>query len=166
MFLKFARQYSKNDAITFTWLCKQIGWPLTLPRTVIDLVHLEAVFDVLDLYLWLSYRFIDLFPDTNTVRDMQKELDAIIQTGIVQLTRLLKNSETGTNSATNVSDDDNFEINTQKQNYYRGPQSMNNHETLRGRGRLTERLLAQGLLTPSMLQELQREWTQVTNQFS
>ena len=26
------------------------------------------------------------------------------------------------------------------------------------RGRLTERLLAQGLLTPSMLQELRKEW--------
>lgn len=29
-----------------------------------------------------------------------------------------------------------------------------------GRGRLTERLLAQGLLTPNMLQELKKEWTQ------
>lgn len=28
------------------------------------------------------------------------------------------------------------------------------------RGRLTERLLAQGLLTPSMLQELRKEWDQ------
>lgn len=100
VFLQFARQYSKNDAITFTWLCKQIGWPLTLPKTILDLVHLEAVFDVLDLYLWLSYRFIDLFPDTDTVRDMQKELDAIIQAGIVQLTRLLKNSESGKYSRT------------------------------------------------------------------
>lgn len=27
-----------------------------------------------------------------------------------------------------------------------------------GRGRLTERLLAQGLLTPTMLEELQNEW--------
>jgi hypothetical protein len=31
-----------------------------------------------------------------------------------------------------------------------------------GRGRLTERLLAQGLLTPNMMQALQREWSQVT----
>jgi hypothetical protein len=30
-----------------------------------------------------------------------------------------------------------------------------------GRGRLTERLIAQGLLTPNMLQELRREWQQV-----
>lgn len=36
------------------------------------------------------------------------------------------------------------------------------------RGRLTERLLAQGLLTPNMLQELKKEWDQSTasNRFS
>lgn len=27
-----------------------------------------------------------------------------------------------------------------------------------GKGRLTERLLAQGILTPNMLQELKKEW--------
>ncbi|KAK0163274.1 hypothetical protein PV327_006974 [Microctonus hyperodae] len=150
MFLKFARQYSKNEPITFNWLCHQIGWPLQPPKSIIDLVHLEAVFDVLDLYLWLSYRFVDLFPDTNTVRDIQRELDAIIQEGIVQLTKLLKNSETA--SAT---DEDNFQLNTQKQKYYREPTGENF-----GKGKLTERLLSQGLLTPNMLQELQREWTQ------
>ena len=58
-----------------------------------ELVHLEAVFDVLDLYLWLSYRFSDLFPDIDRVRVTQNELDNIIQAGVVQLTRLLKNSE-------------------------------------------------------------------------
>lgn len=30
-----------------------------------------------------------------------------------------------------------------------------------GKGRLTERLLAQGLLTPNMLDELQKEWNKV-----
>lgn len=29
------------------------------------------------------------------------------------------------------------------------------------KGRLTERLLAQGLLTPNMLNELQKEWSKV-----
>jgi len=57
MFLKFARQYSRNEAITHDWLCHQIGWPFACPKTMIDLLHLESVFDVLDLYLWLSYRF-------------------------------------------------------------------------------------------------------------
>lgn len=34
-----------------------------------------------------------------------------------------------------------------------------------GRGRLTERLIAQGLLTPHMLQELKKEWRQVKSLF-
>jgi len=37
------------------WLCRQLGWPFQAPRTIADLVHLEAVFDVLDLYLWLRF---------------------------------------------------------------------------------------------------------------
>ena len=57
MFLKFSRQYSRNEALTFDWLGRQIGWPFACPNTLLDLVHLESVFDVLDLYLWLSYRF-------------------------------------------------------------------------------------------------------------
>lgn len=94
-----------------------------MPRTILDLIHLEGVFDVLDLYLWLrynkinryifnfllcfyiyfiilysyffSYRFMDLFPDGEMVRDVQKELDALIEAGIVRLTNLLLNSEAG-----------------------------------------------------------------------
>lgn len=107
--------------ITFDWLCRNIGWPLQPPKTIIDLVHLEAVFDVLDLYLWLSYRFTDLFKDAALVRDMQKELDAIIQQGVVQITRLLRNSETGISSGASAApDEDEFVINSKKQNYLRG----------------------------------------------
>ncbi|CAB3370056.1 Hypothetical predicted protein [Cloeon dipterum] len=151
MFLKFARQYSKNEAITFDWLCRNIGWPFSAPRTIIDLVHLEAVFDVLDLYLWLSYRFMDLFPDANLVRDMQNELDAIIQQGVFQLTRLLKNSEQGR-------DEDEFTMSRYKQ--ARMKKRIPVEEATLPSGRLTERLLAQGLLTPNMLQELRKEWNQ------
>ncbi|CAG9835669.1 unnamed protein product [Diabrotica balteata] len=160
MFLKFSRQYSKNEMITFDWLCRNIGWPLQPPKTILDLVHLEAVFDVLDLYLWLSYRFVDLFNEPNLVRDMQRELDQIIQQGIVQLTRLLRNSETGISSGTGAADDEEFAMSRQKQTYLRGQKPL----TL-GKGKLTERLLAQGILTPTMLQELKKEWNKgsVTN---
>ncbi|KAJ4433012.1 RNA helicase [Periplaneta americana] len=161
MFLKFARQYSKNEALTLDWLCRNLGWPFASPKTILDLVHLEAVFDVLDLYLWLSYRFMDLFPAANLVRDMQGELDAMIQQGVFQLTRLLKNSETGVSSGTTSAiDEDDFAINHHKQSYLRG--SKDSHPPRVGGGRLTERLLAQGLLTPNMLQELRKEWTQVS----
>lgn len=162
MFLKFARQYSKNEAITFDWLCRNIGWPVQTPKTIIDLVHLEAIFDVLDLYLWLSYRFLDLFGEANLVRDMQKELDMVIQQGIVQLTKLLRNSETGYSSGVvSAPDEDMFQINMAKQSYLSEPKNSQI-----GRGRLTERLLAQGLLTPSMLQELKQEWSSGHNRDS
>jgi ATP-dependent RNA helicase SUPV3L1/SUV3 len=55
LMLQFARQYSRNEALTLDWLCRNIGWPFAPPKTIIDLVHLEAVFDVLDLYLWFRY---------------------------------------------------------------------------------------------------------------
>ncbi|KAI5641916.1 hypothetical protein NE865_05915 [Phthorimaea operculella] len=87
------RQYSRNEPITKTWLCNAVDWPMPLPKTIMDLVHLESVFDVLELYLWLSYRFPDMFPDVKLVREMETELDAIIQQGIFQITRLLRNSE-------------------------------------------------------------------------
>nr|CAG4646068.1 EOG090X01V1 [Macrothrix elegans] len=100
MFLKFARQYSRNETISFDWLVQQLGWPFACPYKLMDLVHLESVFDVLDLYLWLSYRFPDLFPDANLVRDMQKELDCLIEDGVANITKLLKNSETATSTGT------------------------------------------------------------------
>ncbi|KAL8186968.1 UNVERIFIED_CONTAM: ATP-dependent RNA helicase supv3l1, mitochondrial [Gekko kuhli] len=102
--LKFARQFSRNEPLTFDWLCRHINWPLTPPRNIKDLVHLEAVHDVLDLYLWLSYRFMDMFPDTSLVRDIQKELDDIIQIGVLNITRLIRVSE-ATSGTVTVPDD-------------------------------------------------------------
>lgn len=123
MFLKFARQYSRNEPITFNWLCTQVGWPFSLPRTILDLVHLEAVFDVLDLYLWLSYRFIDIFPEGNLVRDIQKELDEIIQQGVIQITKLLQNSESAISS--NQPDEDSFALSQNKEHAIRGKENYN-----------------------------------------
>lgn len=113
-FLKFARQFSQNEPLTLSWLCKQIGWPLQPPKVLADLVHLESVFDVLDLYLWLSYRFPDMFPDVNQVRYMQQELDSIIQIGVYNITSLLKaiKSESSSEDAitVEVDDDDDFDM--------------------------------------------------------
>uniref|UniRef100_A0A1A9UFI9 ATP-dependent RNA helicase SUV3 homolog, mitochondrial n=1 Tax=Glossina austeni TaxID=7395 RepID=A0A1A9UFI9_GLOAU len=141
MLLKIARQYSRNEPITFDFISKNCGWPLSLPKTILDLVHLESVFDVMDLYLWLSYRFMDLFPDASTVRIAQRDLDEIIRQGVFQITRLLKNSESVTYSTRRI---------TQTKESGVGNAGI--------RGRLTDRLIAQGLLTPAMLKELRKEW--------
>jgi ATP-dependent RNA helicase SUPV3L1/SUV3 len=119
MFLKIARKFSKSEPITFNWLCNQVGWPFSMPRTIGDLVHLEAVFDVLDLYLWLSYRFMDLFPEAHLVRDIQKELDEIIQQGVIQLTKLLMNSETASATSSGQMEEDG-NINVQRRDGSKG----------------------------------------------
>lgn len=125
MFLKIARQFSKGEPITFNWLCGQIGWPFSMPRTILDLVHLESVFDVLDLYLWLSYRFVDLFPEAHLVRDIQKELDEIIQQGVIQLTRLLQNSESVVSSGQPGEEGDS---NQSKENFFKGEKVFRNQK--------------------------------------
>lgn len=45
--------------------------------------------------------------------------------------------------------------------YKLGSAQRNFNKNSIGKGRLTERLLAQGLLTPNMLDELQKEWNKV-----
>ena len=92
MFTKLARQYSLNEPITIDWLCRNINWPPKKPNNLINLLYLESVFDVLDLYLWLSYRFTDLFPDSEHVREMQKELDQVIHFGVLSIPKLIKST--------------------------------------------------------------------------
>lgn len=126
----------------------------------------------MDLYLWLSYRFMDLFPNAPMVREAQKELDELIQQGVFQITRLLKNSEASANQ-----DIDSY-TKERSASSFKGKIYTNtivhvNYTVIHfygfyvfsdirrggiGRGRLTDRLLAQGLLTPAMLTELRNEW--------
>lgn len=80
------------------------------------------------------------------MREAQKELDEIIQQGVFQITRLLKNTEAGQES-----DTPNYSM--RRVTHVREPRLPSS-----SRGRLTERLLAQGLLTPGMLSELRKEW--------
>jgi len=80
------------------------------------------------------------------VREAQKELDEIIQQGVFQITRLLKNTEASQDGETHS-------YVMRRVTHVKEPRLPS-----ASRGRLTERLLAQGLLTPGMLSELRREW--------
>ncbi|KAH0550032.1 ATP-dependent RNA helicase SUV3 homolog, mitochondrial isoform X1 [Cotesia glomerata] len=161
MFRKFATQYFKNELITCSWLCKQIdNWPLETPKTIVELVHLEAVFDVFDLYLWLSYRFPDLFPDQEAIRQIQKEIDLLIQDGIIRLTKLFSRTEPAikiSGEFQRENEDKNADLN-QIQRYKDRPKPTY------GKGKLTNRLISQGLLTANMIKELRLEWAEELEQ--
>lgn len=90
MFTKFVRQYSVSEPVTAAWVKRNINWPCKPPRNLEELNHLETVFDVFELYLWLSYRFPDMFPEPDAIRYFQRELDETIFTGVSQIVKLIK----------------------------------------------------------------------------
>ncbi|RVE42605.1 hypothetical protein evm_012746 [Chilo suppressalis] len=149
-FLKMVRQYSRNEPITRNWMCSAIEWPLPSPKTIMDLVHLESVFDVLELYLWLSYRFPDMFPDVRLVREMETELDDVIRQGIFQITRLLRNSE-------QILQDEPEAIEHMSRKKGIRPGTFGQIKADEQKGKLSEMLVAKGLITPQMLKKLQQE---------
>uniref|UniRef100_A0AAY4E5X4 ATP-dependent RNA helicase SUPV3L1, mitochondrial n=1 Tax=Denticeps clupeoides TaxID=299321 RepID=A0AAY4E5X4_9TELE len=163
-FLKFARQFSRDEPLTFDWVCRHINWPLVTPRNIKDLVHLEAVHDVLDLYLWLSYRFMDMFPDANLVREVQQELDHIIQQGVRNITRLIRASEAQAPLPGTGKNGDAAGIQHRSRGSgIQGPSSSRarGNKTLgRASGSLGSRLVQEGLLTPELLDQLRSEWSQ------
>uniref|UniRef100_A0A8I5N8G8 ATP-dependent RNA helicase SUPV3L1, mitochondrial n=1 Tax=Papio anubis TaxID=9555 RepID=A0A8I5N8G8_PAPAN len=165
--LQFARQYSRNEPLTFAWLRRYIKWPLLAPRNIKDLMDLEAVHDVLDLYLWLSYRFMDMFPDASLIRDLQKELDGIIQDGVHNITKLIKVSEKhkllNLESFPSVSQSRLSGTLKSQARRTRGTKALGSKATEppsanAGELSLASRLVQQGLLTPDMLKQLEKEW--------
>lgn len=90
MFTKFVRQFSVSEPVTCDWLKRQISWPCRQPKNLEELNHLETVFDVLELYLWLSYRFTDIFPEPQQVRELQADLDTLIYGGVSNIVGLIK----------------------------------------------------------------------------
>ncbi|XP_008826034.1 ATP-dependent RNA helicase SUPV3L1, mitochondrial [Nannospalax galili] len=165
--LQFARQYSRNEPLTLAWLRRYIKWPLLPPKNIKDLMDLEAVHDVFDLYLWLSYRFMDMFPDTGPVRNLQKELDAVIQDGVHNITKLIRISEShkflnleNLPSGIQMHMSGTLKSQTRRTRSTKSvgtrPEAPLDPST--GELPLASRLVQQGLLTPDMLKQLQKEW--------
>lgn len=108
-----------------------------------------------------SYRFMDMFPDTHLVRDIQHELDDIIQQGVRNITGLIK--------ATDPTNTDQLQTQSNKHNQAgsgrrSGSSSLSGGRGHRGSGQkmdssLGSRLVRDGLLTSDLLQQLQREWS-------
>ena len=82
----FARAHSLNEAVTVDYLKNNLKWSsLGVPQNIESVVYLENVYDVLDLYLWLSFRFPSTFPYTEQVKEMRIELEDLIEKGVEKL---------------------------------------------------------------------------------
>jgi len=174
MFLKFARRFSQNQPLTLDWLCSQIGWPLKTPENLVELVYLEGVFDVMELYLWLSYRFQDLFPDVILVREIQEELDKIIQTGIKDIVQLVKNQERV--NAGNLDNENDFTRKTRSQRNDKRRQEervldlglqklqIDEKEFIKkdkaNKRGLAEKLVKSGMISSELMEQLKEEFEQ------
>uniref|UniRef100_A0A915BX29 ATP-dependent RNA helicase SUV3 homolog, mitochondrial n=3 Tax=Parascaris univalens TaxID=6257 RepID=A0A915BX29_PARUN len=88
-FVKMARRFSSGQALTYDWLCGVIGWPVSPAEKLIDLVRLEQIYGIVDVYLWLSLRFPDMFPDETEVRTLERQLDLVIEDGVTRIIELL-----------------------------------------------------------------------------
>lgn len=169
-FLKFARQFSRDEPLTFDWISRHISWPLAAPKNIKDLVHLEAVHEVLDLYLWLSYRFMDMFPDTALIREIELDLDNLIQQGVQNIIRLIKATDPSITGPLQTQSSKSEQTGQQpvRRNYVLSTKSRRG-QRISGEttdSSLTSRLVKDGLLTPDMLRQLQKEWLGGKNQES
>lgn len=108
---------------------------------------------------------MDMFPDTAMVREIQQELDKVIQQGVRNITRLIRASDPAMADT------------LQTRGGRRGLDgALGSHQLASGRGprrprsgadsvasSLSDRLVKDGLLTPDLLRQLQREWSKEQN---
>lgn len=106
---------------------------------------------------------MDMFPDANLVRDIQKELDETIQVGVRNITRLIRatedqsaSPETATSVRLPVLDTPSLRRGRGSKNQRKEPRATNTS--------LSSRLVQDGLLTKELLQQLQREWVREQSQ--
>lgn len=166
MLLKFARQFQTGYPLTYNWLISKLGL-IRHPKTIYDLVQLENIFDVIELYLWLSIRFRDMFQDYSEVQELQKELDTVIQEGVINMNLLLKKSETsksqnvGLNLLDSTQKKDAFTFNSiiDKQSINTDSTKLDNKLPKKSEHQqLSKTLTKAKILSPQMLQQLRNEW--------
>jgi ATP-dependent RNA helicase SUPV3L1/SUV3 len=85
--VKFVRLYSSNEPIGVEEVTNIIDLPVEKANTPEKLKHLETIFDALDLYLWLGYRFPTMFPSMEVVKLMRKKLNDIIDQSLKDITK-------------------------------------------------------------------------------
>lgn len=108
---------------------------------------------------------MDMFPDTAMVREIQQELDKVIQQGVRNITRLIR--------ATDPAMADTLQTRGGRRVFAGlvGSHQLASSKGHRGQkssgdsmeNSLSDRLVKDGLLTPDLLRQLQQEWSQEQN---
>lgn len=106
---------------------------------------------------------MDMFPDANLIRDIQKELDGIIQVGVRNITRLIRATEDQPAPAENTASTGLAVLDTPPLKRGRGTKNQRKDPRMTDSS-LSSRLVRDGLLTKELLQQLQREWVREQSQ--
>ena len=108
---------------------------------------------------------MDMFPDANLVREAQKELDTIIQEGVRSITRLIRASESQAKPGVAPGTGTNASHNQTTGSRGRGAKALSlGGPSGRADSSLGSKLVQDGLLTPELLQQLQKEWSKRLSQ--
>ncbi|VBB29498.1 unnamed protein product [Acanthocheilonema viteae] len=84
-FVRIARRFAEGQAINYNWFCEIIQWPLPKPTSVTMLLDMCKLYNLIDLYLWLSYKFSDMFPDRERVRLLGKLIESYINEALLTM---------------------------------------------------------------------------------
>ena len=111
---------------------------------------------------------MDMFPDANLVREIQQELDSIIQVGVRNITRLIRATEAQSPNSGTESKNPGLRPQSPSLALRRAraskPQAGVKDGNRTMRLSLGSRLVQDGLLTPELLQQLQSEWSKDHNE--
>ncbi|CAG9529470.1 unnamed protein product [Cercopithifilaria johnstoni] len=92
-FVRIARRFAEGQAINYNWFCEIIQWPLPKPISVTMLLDMCKLYNLIDLYLWLSYKFPDMFPDRERIRLLGKLIESYINEALLAMSDITSNEE-------------------------------------------------------------------------
>ncbi|VDN07537.1 unnamed protein product [Thelazia callipaeda] len=87
-FVRIARRFAEGQGINYNWFCEIIQWPLPKPTNITMLLDMCKLYNLIDLYLWLSYKFPDMFPDREKVRHLGKLIESYINEALATISNL------------------------------------------------------------------------------
>uniref|UniRef100_A0A2K6VUE1 RNA helicase n=1 Tax=Onchocerca volvulus TaxID=6282 RepID=A0A2K6VUE1_ONCVO len=133
-FVRIARRFAEGEAINYNWFCEIIQWPFPKPTNVTMLLDMCKLYNLIDLYLWLSYKFPDMFPDRERIRLLGKLIESYINEALLTMSDITSSQS------------------DEEENEYLG--GMSEQERMES---VSERLLRKGLLNESELLSLREE---------